>query len=333
MNDETKKDAVVVAKKAEQVIEYQAYGGDTKVRLTLELIRTMIAVPTRAGNLPTQRDCYQFAMLCKARGLNPFEGDAFLVGYETKNGPKFNLITSHQAFLKRAELSPEFDGMESGVVVKTEDGKIKDHQGDFVSSGEKLVGGWARVAFKQRKIPTYRRINLERFKEDYGVWEQNPETMIVKCAEADALRSSFPTKMGGLYLREEMGRIADGKSNLATPASEGGVDVLPAEPEPPSLIAARLWGEQSAPSKPPLRPASSAPEQPEVGPANRVQLIAETKTAFASLKPSSCERCLVQVGLSLARIADGEAWEMLPDADLIKFAGLVRDEAGKRKTV
>merc|ERR1711991_914366 len=58
-----------------------------------------------------------FLMLCRARKLNPFEGDAYLVGYDSKDGAKFSLITSHQALLKRAELCQQFDGMESGLIL------------------------------------------------------------------------------------------------------------------------------------------------------------------------------------------------------------------------
>lgn len=241
MNDGPKQD--------EQVIEYQACGSDAMVRLTLKLIQDIIAVPTRTGNKPALRDCYNFAMLCKARALNPFEGDAFLIGYETKDGPKFSLITAHQAFLKRAELNPDYDGMESGVVIKSAEGKTEDHFGDFLDAGETLLGGWAKVHFKERKISVYRRINLARFKQEYGVWRDNPETMIVKCAEADALRSAFPTKLGGLYLREEMIRIENVK---------GGPVSTFAEPEKvPSMFGAMI----APPNEPIMSPQGESPTE------------------------------------------------------------------------
>jgi phage recombination protein Bet len=216
----------------EQVIEYTAFGSDQKVKLTIRLIQNTIAVKTKSGVTPTLADCYKFAMLCKARALNPFEGDAFLVGYDCKDGAKFNLITAHQAFLKRAEVNPDYDGMESGIVVKDGDGKTIEKQGDFKEQGENLIGGWARVHFKNKKVPMFKKINLERFRKPFGVWNENPEGMIVKCAEADCLRSSFPTKMGGLYLKEEVERIEDGKATGRTVMEDNAVDVMPLdEPE------------------------------------------------------------------------------------------------------
>ena len=49
-----------------------------------------------------------------------------------------------------------------------------------------------------------KRVELKKFNKGFGLWNTMPEGMIVKCAEADALRASFPTMLGGLMLREEV---------------------------------------------------------------------------------------------------------------------------------
>lgn len=190
--------------KNEKTIEYVPFGSSEAIKLSLSIVRSYIANPTKSGKLPTDRDIMNFIMLCKSRELNPFEGDAYLVGYDTQNGPSFSLITSHQAFLKRGVADPDFDGMESGVVIQLKDGTIKDRESDFMIAGETLLGGWARVHSKIRAIPIYRRINLENYDKGFGLWKTNKAMMIVKCAEADALRSAYPNKVGDLYLREEI---------------------------------------------------------------------------------------------------------------------------------
>lgn len=185
------------------VVEYVPLGCQDPIKLSAQYVLKYVASPTRSGKLPGERDAIKFVLLCRSKRLNPFEGDCYLVGYDSKDGPQFSLITAHQAYLKRAELHPEFDGMESGVVVD-EDGSIKDIEGDFHTDNQKVVGGWARVHFKTRKHPTYRRIRMSTFRKDYGQWNSNSAGMIVKCAEADALRSSFPTMLGGLYMKDEV---------------------------------------------------------------------------------------------------------------------------------
>jgi phage recombination protein Bet len=142
-------------------------------------------------------------MMCAAKRLNPFEGDAFLIGYDGAQGPKFSLITAHQAFLKRAEPHPEYDGMTSGIMV-IRDGKMIDLEGDFHLEDDKIVGGWATVYFKNRSHPMHKKLRLTRF-----------DTKLCKCAEADALRSSFPTLLGGLYTQEEMDRSEPEKKAVA----------------------------------------------------------------------------------------------------------------------
>jgi phage recombination protein Bet len=171
------------------------------------MVRNLICVPTKLGARCDQNQAIKFIMLCKARALNPWEGDAYLVGYDTKDGPQFSLITAHQAFLKRAEVHPEYDGMESGVIVADAEGNLAEREGDFFIDGETVLGGWARVHFKDRKFPMYKRLRLSTFNKGFGRWRDDPAGQIVKCAEADALRSSFPTSLGGMYLEGEMDAV------------------------------------------------------------------------------------------------------------------------------
>lgn len=182
----------------EHEVSFIPFGAVDRIKLTAKIVQNLVAAQTATGKTCSERDAYKFIALCQAQRLNPFAGDAFLVGYDGKNGPVFSLITAHQAFLKRAETCPDFEGMESGIVLLQEDGTVIDRDADFHLPEEKVVGGWARVHRKGRK-PTYRRIRMSRFNKGRAQWEVDAAGMICKCAEADALRSTFPSLMGGLY--------------------------------------------------------------------------------------------------------------------------------------
>lgn len=192
-----------VVPKADKPMEFTPFAARDAIKLSVRIVQELIAVPTKSGKTCTERDAMRFMMMCQAKRMNPFEGDAFLIGFDSNAGPQFNMITAHQTYLKRAEVNPEFDGMTSGVIVD-EEGELKELEGDFHTSSQKVVGGWARVFFKNRKIPVLRRLRLERFKKSFGVWVDDPAGMICKCAEADALRSAFPTMLGGLYMQQEI---------------------------------------------------------------------------------------------------------------------------------
>lgn len=183
--------------------EFIPFGAQDKVKLTISMVKNLIAVKTKSGKTCSDNDAIKFVAMCVARRLNPFEGDSFLIGYDGKDGPTFSLITAHQAFLKRAELNAEYDGMKSGIIVQ-EGEEIKDLEGDFYLPSQKVLGGWATIFFKNRKQSMHKRVRLARFQKAWGIWQDDPAGMICKCAEADALRSSFPTMLGGLYLKEEL---------------------------------------------------------------------------------------------------------------------------------
>jgi hypothetical protein len=67
------------------------------------------------------------------------------------------------------------------------------------------------VLFKTRSTPVYKRLKLSTFNKGFGRWNVDPAGMIVKCAEADGLRSAFPNSLGGMYLEDEMPEKGDTK--------------------------------------------------------------------------------------------------------------------------
>lgn len=199
----------------EREIQYEAFHSRELITLTAKMVIKFLCRPTKQGKVCSLDQAVRFCMLCKARGLNPWEGDAFLVGYDTANGPEFSLITAHQAFLKRAEVHPDFQGMDSGVIVQTADGKLEEHDGDYYDDTEKLKGAWAKIFLKNRpEHPVYKRLRLDAFNKGFGRWKEDTGGMIVKCAEADALRSAFPNTIGGLYLEQPMNGDESGQQQL-----------------------------------------------------------------------------------------------------------------------
>jgi phage recombination protein Bet len=216
---------------ADRPICYMPLGEQTEIELTVDVVRKFLARPTKKGNMPEIADIVKFMMLCKARELNPWVGDAFLVGYDTNDGPEFNLLTSHQALLKRAERNKQYDGMESGVVVKVGE-KIERRDGSLTYDGDVLIGGWARTFRKDRAKPTFKTLKLSAYDAHRARWKTDPAGMIVKCAEAAALRADFPTQLGGLYTHEEQDAI-EGRTEAAASLPPVGRHEIFADPATP----------------------------------------------------------------------------------------------------
>lgn len=215
--------ATAIAKREDSgITEYVPFGQSDKIKLSVRIVQNLLCKPTKKGAVCTPNDALKFIAKCQAKRLNPFEDDAFLVGYDDykTGGASFSQITAHQAFLKRAEASENFDGMESGIIIDNGDGTNTEREGDFFMEPEKVVGGWAKVYLKNRSKPFYRRARLARYMKSTPFWEDDKAGMIVKCAESDALRSAFPTVLGGLYLQQEMERSDNGGINFGEVRAE-----------------------------------------------------------------------------------------------------------------
>lgn len=260
-------------------MEYVPFGAADKIRLTISIIQNIVAVPTKSGKTCSERDATKFMMLCQAQRLNPFAGDAYLVGYDGQNGPSFSLITAHQAFLKRAETNEDFDGMTSGILIRKDDDSIEEREGDFhlAAESENVVGGWARVFHKKRSHPTYRKLRMARFNKGFAQWKEDAAGMIVKCAEADALRSTFPTLMGGLYLKEEQA-IAVESTVVSTAPSRQLPDFGSETPEPEKPKQPRRQKREEA------KPAEALPLEAAPNPAPEGQAPALTQDAIRALR-------------------------------------------------
>jgi len=237
---EQKKTNAAATTTDERSVEFIPFGGTDKLRLTASMVQKFIAVPTRSGAVPSERDCIRFIMLCRGKRANPFEGDCFLIGYDSQNGPSFSLVCGIEMFLKRAASDDSYDGRESGVIVRVGD-TVQERPGSIVYEREKLLGGWAKVYRKDRHHPEYKAVKFETYNTGRSRWEKDPGGQIEKVALSQALRQAFPTPLGGLYTQEEMERV--------TETGEG-------------LMSAR-----AAVEMPTLLPESEAPEKPVTEPA------------------------------------------------------------------
>ena len=185
------------------VVKFEVEGQE--IKLTKQIVQEYI-VGTDAPI--TNQEFKLFTELCKVRKLNPFLREAYLIKY--KAGTPAQLVVGKDAILKRAVLNPNYDGMESGIIVQKEDGSIEERQGTFKLGTEQLVGGWARVFRKDWTHPTYSSVSFNEVaqrKNDGSLnsnWSTKGATMVEKVAKVRALRETFVEDLAGMYEAEEI---------------------------------------------------------------------------------------------------------------------------------
>ncbi len=164
---------------------------------------------TKAYFCPQASDAeaFVFNSWCAHNGLDPWRREAYLVKYG--NNPA-QMLTAKDAFTKRAEANPRYQGSKAGVVVINRNGELENRVGELVLDGEEIVGGWADVYVKDYVTPISAVVNFrERCQYKDGKpqakWATSPGLMIRKCALVAALREAFPNDVGGMYVPDEMG--------------------------------------------------------------------------------------------------------------------------------
>ncbi len=197
MSNETNKE------NQELVVKFDVEGQE--VKLTPKIVQEYIV----GTDVPITRQEFKlFTELCKARKLNPFLREAYLIKY--KSDIPAQLVVGKDAILKRAVLNPKYDGMESGIIVKKEDGTVEQRAGTFRLENEILVGGWARVYRKDWTHSIYSSVSFNEVAQKTGQgqlnsnWNNKGATMVEKVAKVRALRETFVEDLAGMYEAEEI---------------------------------------------------------------------------------------------------------------------------------
>lgn len=181
--------------------------GDEEINLTLERVKKYL-VSGDVSNV-TDQEVVMFMMMCKANHLNPWNREAYCIKYGTQPA---TMVVGKEAYMKRANAHPQYDGMDDGIVVIVpETGEMIYRKGTITIEGEQLIGGWAEVYRKDRSRSTRVEVPFSEYagrKKDgslNGQWSSKPATMIRKVAQVQALREAFPDTLGGLYTADEQG--------------------------------------------------------------------------------------------------------------------------------
>lgn len=188
----------------EQAVEYMA--GGMKVKLTPSIVKNYLVSGDK--DRVSIQEVAMFMNLCKFSGLNPWLKEAYCIKYG--NEPA-TMVVGKEAFEKRAEENPAYDGDESGIVVLDKNGVITYRKGTLKLPDEDIIGGYAEVWRKDRTYSTRIEVSFDEYagrKKDGTLnsqWAKKPATMIRKVALVQALREAFPTSFGGMYIAEEQG--------------------------------------------------------------------------------------------------------------------------------
>lgn len=183
--------------------------GEEEINLTPERVKLYLT----NGQDISISDFKMFSELCKRRKLNPFLKECYIIKYSDKLPAQ--IVVGKDAILKRAILNSDFDGREQGIIVVNGDKKIIEKNGTFISTDEKLIGGWAKVYRKNWKYPVYITVSFDEVSQktkeyqDFKTGEVKPAalnsnwatkgaTMVEKVALVRALREAFAEDIGGM---------------------------------------------------------------------------------------------------------------------------------------
>ncbi|QQR48950.1 phage recombination protein Bet [bacterium] len=179
----------------------------SKTNPDLQHIRAM-AAPTA-----TDEEFKTFMYLCNAYNLDPLKKEIYFIKY----GGKSTIITSRDGYLKIANVNEHFDGLESDVVyqgdqlIKRDNGSLHITYGQehLMFDKSKLTGAFCSVFRKDRQKATTVFVSIrDYYKKEAPIWQQYTNAMILKVAEAMALKRAFA--ISGLVTKEE---IDDYKEN------------------------------------------------------------------------------------------------------------------------
>ena len=191
------------------VTTFDANGAE--IKLSPKIVRDYLVSGNRDS--VSFQELAMFINLCKYQKLNPWLREAYLIKYGQKDPA--TLVVGKEAFMKRAEAHPKYNGFDAGVVlIDNETGEIIYRSGTiYIRNAETIIGGYAKVYRKDVDHPFIAEVSFDEYagKKADGTlnsqWAKKPATMIRKVALVQALREAFPNTLGGMFTAEEQGEV------------------------------------------------------------------------------------------------------------------------------
>jgi phage recombination protein Bet len=191
----------------QKMVVYKAKDGQ-EVQLTIDIVRNFLV--TGHKELVTLQEFVYYMGVCKARGLNPYAKDCYLIKYGEKDPAA--IIVAIDFYRARAKAQPDCVGWEKGVIcLSKKTGELRYSKG-IVLKDEELIGGWFRATPEGWEVPFELEVNLEGYikkTKDGSItafWKPEKQaTQIAKVAESQGLRTIFPDEFRGTITAEEVG--------------------------------------------------------------------------------------------------------------------------------
>ena len=190
---------------SEKEMKYLMTNGD-EMTLTFDTVKNYLVTGNR--ELVTQQELLYFMHECKARKLNPFLRQCWLIKY-SENEPA-QIVESIHHKRNRAMQHETCQGWEKGIIIKGEDGKIKETNG-IILDGEKLVGAFFRATPKGWNVPYELQINLEgyikkkRNGDTTAFWQKEKQpSQLMKVVESQGLSALWGNDSSATYIEEEL---------------------------------------------------------------------------------------------------------------------------------
>jgi phage recombination protein Bet len=161
------------------------------------------------------RDCSpaEFVMFLEIAArykLDPFAKQIWAVRMSEKPTDPVVIMVGRDGLMSIAERHSTFEGMRSGEVVVGDKLSI-DERGHYVHEwGENhltgaVIGAWCEVYRSDRAEPTQFYARVSEYAKATKIWQKYKTAMILKCAQATALRMAF--SISGVVVEEEVGGV------------------------------------------------------------------------------------------------------------------------------
>jgi phage recombination protein Bet len=159
--------------------------------------------------------------LAKRRNLDVEAKQIFFVPYTDKQGRRTVVSqTSIDGFRLIASKSGKYGGsVNPKLTVKYKDGSkaVIQHEEYDPSETERIISGTISVINTDFPQPQSATALFDSYCKKYngnpsGLWATMPDVMILKCAEALALRKAFPQDLSGIYTSDEMEQAKNDES-------------------------------------------------------------------------------------------------------------------------